>query len=358
MTDPVARAVSEVHSASLVVLDLHTHGPGFVPHPFRAVWRAATRAAPPEVGFEVLRPAAVDAVVAAAVGDPVVTRCYLGRSPLAAVEAQLARIERQAADAGAVVVRSVQGIASARARGTPAVMLGIEGADALGDDVDLIDAWYRRGVRVIGLVHLSDNRLGTTSLPWQHYAGRLPVRRRAGVGLSPIGARVVERMNQLGVTVDVAHCDQPTVRDIADLTAAPIVASHTGARALQDFPRYLTDTELVAIAATGGLVGLWPYRSRRAGVRDLAALVAHARHTADTVGCEHLAVGTDMNGIPAAMAGFGGETDLPKLATALLEAGFDDREVRGILGGNAVRVLTQIEHRSLSADTEDDSATD
>ncbi|HET9650221.1 MAG TPA: membrane dipeptidase [Microlunatus sp.] len=339
------------------MFDLHTHGPGFVPHPFRAVWRAATRAAPPEVGFEVLRPAGVDAVVAAAVGDPVVTRCYLGRGPLAAVEAQLARIERQAAQAGAVVVRSVHGIASANAGGTPAVMLGVEGADALGGDVDLVDAWYRRGVRLIGLVHLSDNRLGTTSLPWQHYTGRLPVRRRADVGLSPIGARVVERMNQLGMVVDIAHCDQPTVRDIADLTTAPIVASHTGARALQDFPRYLTDSELGAIAATGGLVGLWPYWSRGAGVRDLAALMTHARYIADTVGCEHIGVGTDMNGIPAAMAGFGGEPDLPNLATALVKAGFDDREVSGILGGNAVRVLTQVEHRSLCADTEDDSTT-
>jgi membrane dipeptidase len=269
----------------------------------------------------------------------------------------LVRIERQAADAGAVVVRSVRGIASAKERGAPAVLLGVEGADALGDDVDLVDAWYSRGVRVIGLVHLEDNRLGTTCLPWQHYVGRLPVRRCAGVGLSPIGARVVERMNQLGVMIDVAHCDQPTVRDIADLSAAPIVASHTGARALQDFPRYLTDSEVVAIAATGGLVGLWPYRSRGAGVRDLAALMAHARHIANTVGSEHLALGTDMNGIPAAMAGFGGETDLPKLATALAEAGFDDREVRGILGGNAVRVLTQVEHRPLSPDTDHEPAT-
>ena len=91
------------------VLDLHAHGRGFVPQPFRTVWRGVTAGAPAEVGFDALRKGGVDAVVAKAVGDPVVTRCYLGRSPWDAVEAQLARIERQTAEAGAVVVDSVDG---------------------------------------------------------------------------------------------------------------------------------------------------------------------------------------------------------------------------------------------------------
>jgi membrane dipeptidase len=78
-------------------------------------------------------------------------------------------------------------------------------------------------------------------------------------------------------------------------------------------------------------------------VRTISDLVAHARHIAETVGAEHLAVGTDMNGVPGVMAGFGDETDLPKLTAALLDAGFDDREVEGILGGNALRVLGRVE---------------
>jgi microsomal dipeptidase-like Zn-dependent dipeptidase len=341
----VARSVADaerLHRRSFV-LDLHTHGPRFVPQPFRTVWRGVTIRAPSEVGFDVLRRAGVDAVVAKAVGDPIVTRWYVGRSPWDAVEAQVALIERQAVDAGTLVARSVEGLLQARAQGVPAVVLGVEGADPLGRDVDRIDAWHERGVRVIVLVHLGDNALGTTCLPWQRYAGPLPVRRRASPGLSPTGARVVERMNQLGVLVDVAHADRATLLGVVDAATAPVVSSHTGARTLQDFARYLADDELRAIASTGGVVGLWPYRTRRFGVRSIGDLVAHARHIAEIVGPEHLAVGTDMNGVPGVMAGFDGETDLPKLTAALLGGGFDDREVEGILGANALRVLEGVE---------------
>ncbi|HZC73185.1 MAG TPA: membrane dipeptidase [Jatrophihabitans sp.] len=335
----------QLHRRSFV-LDLHTHGPGFVPQPFRVVWRAATVGAPPEVGFDALRKGGVDAAVAKAVGDPIVTRWYLGRSPWDAVEAQLARIEQQADDAGALVVRSVDGLAQARAQGRPAVLLGVEGADAVGSDVDRVDAWHERGVRVVVLVHLRDNLIGTTCLPWQRYVGPLPVRRRASPGLSPFGLRVVERMMRLGILVDVAHADRATLLAVVGAATAPVVSSHTGARAVQDFPRYLADDELRAIASTGGVIGLWPYRARRTGVRDIPELVAHARHIADTVGPEHLALGTDMNGVPGVMAGFGGETDLPKLTAALLDGGFGEREVEEILGGNALRVLKEAAERA------------
>jgi microsomal dipeptidase-like Zn-dependent dipeptidase len=145
------------------------------------------------------------------------------------------------------------------------------------------------------------------------------------------------------VLVDVAHADRATLLGVVDVANAPVVSSHTGARTLQDFARYLADDELRAIASTGGVVGLWPYRARRFGVRTITDLVAHARHIAETVGPEHLAVGTDMNGVPGVMAGFDGETDLPKLTAALLDDGFDDGEVEGILGANALRVLRGVE---------------
>ncbi|HEX9994580.1 MAG TPA: membrane dipeptidase [Acidimicrobiales bacterium] len=326
-----------------LVVDLHVHGPAFVPQPFRAVWHAVTPRRPPETGFEVLRPAGVDAAVATAVGDPVVTRWYLGRSPWEAVEAQLALVERQAAAAGARLARSVDDVLAARAAGAPAVLLGVEGADAVGDDVDRVDAWWARGVRLVVPVHLRDNQLGTTCLPWQQYAGPLPVRRRAAPGLTRLGAAVVARLQATGIVVDLAHADRATLLGAVDLASAPVVSSHTGARAVEDFARYLADDEIRAVAGTGGVVGLWPYRALGHGPRTLADLVAHARHVADLVGPAHLAVGTDMNGVPGLTAGYRGEADLPVVADALAAAGFGGDELRGVLGGNAVRVLRAVE---------------
>lgn len=335
-------AAERVHQDSLV-LDLHTHGPRFVPQPFRALLRTVNPRRPPEVGFDRLRSAGVDAVVAKAVGDPIVTRWYLGRSPWEAVDAQLALVERQASAAGAVIAGSVDAVAGARANGTVSVMLGVEGADALGPSLDNVNVWHQRGVRVVVLVHLRDNQLGTTCLPWQQYAGPVPVRRRTTPGLSPFGADVVRRMNQTGILVDLAHADRATLLAAVEVTTAPVVSSHTGARALQDFARYLSDAELQAIASTGGVIGLWPYRAGRRGVGSIADLVAHARHVANLVGPEHLAVGTDMNGIPGLMDGYRGEGDLPLVTAALLRAGFTTPEVQGILGANALRALTRVE---------------
>lgn len=326
-----------------LVVDLHVHGPAFVPQPFRAVWHALTPRRPPETGFDALRAGGVDAAVATAVGDPVVTRWYVGRSPWDAVDAQLALAERQAAVAGAPVARSVDDVVAAAAGGDPSVLLGVEGADALGDDVDRVDAWHERGVRLVVLVHLADNLLGTTCLPWQQYAGPVPVRRRAAPGLTRLGAAVVRRMNDLGMVVDLAHADRPTLLAAVDASSAPVVSSHSGARAVEDFARYLADDELRAVAATGGVVGLWPYRALGHGARTVADLVAHARHVAEVVGVDHLALGTDMNGVPGLTAGYRGEADVPLLGDALRTGGFSAAEVGAVLGGNAVRVLRAVE---------------
>jgi microsomal dipeptidase-like Zn-dependent dipeptidase len=125
-------------------------------------------------------------------------------------------------------------------------------------------------------------------------------------------------------------------------TTAPVVATHSGARARQDFARFLSDEELRAIAGTGGVVGLWPYHHRGKGVRDTADLVSHARHVATAVGPEFLCLGTDMNGVPGLMDGYRGEGDLPLVTAALLDAGFVELEVEGILGANFMRVLAAV----------------
>ncbi|HZQ86693.1 MAG TPA: membrane dipeptidase, partial [Acidimicrobiales bacterium] len=197
-----------------VVVDVHTHAVGFVPQPFRSLYRLVNRTTmPPDESFDVLRAAGVDAVVAKAVGDPVVTRWYRGGA-WKAVDRQLVSAAAQIEAAGGQIARTPDDVLAARAAGRPAAILGVEGADALGDDVDRVDQWHARGVRVVVLVHLGDNQFGTTCMPWQDYVGPLPTRRRGDLGLSPLGRRVVQRMQDLGIVVDVSHADRRTTFDI------------------------------------------------------------------------------------------------------------------------------------------------
>ncbi|MEY2479042.1 MAG: hypothetical protein QOG87_4357 [Actinomycetota bacterium] len=337
-------SASSLHDRALVI-DTHTHALGFIPQPFRSAYRFVNRTTmPSDEPFSVLRQAGVDVVVVKAVGDPAVTRWYRGGA-WTAVERQLDDAVAQIERADGRVVRTAAEVRAAQGHG-PAALLGVEGGDALDHDVDRVNQWAERGVRVVTIVHLADNQIGTTCMPWQRYVApaAIPVRRKVEEGLSPFGGRVVSSMNDAGIVIDLAHADTRTVFDVVERTTAPVVATHSGARARQDFPRFLSDDEVRAIASTGGTVGLWPYNHRGKGVRDMADLVAHARHVADLVGPDHLCVGTDMNGVPGLMAGYRGETDLPLVTGALLAAGFTDPDVEGILGLNFLRVLEACEH--------------
>jgi microsomal dipeptidase-like Zn-dependent dipeptidase len=130
---------AELHRASVVV-DLHVHGADYLPQPFRRLYHTFSRRRPPEAGFDALQTAGVDLAVATAVGDPIVTRWYLGRSRWRAVEAQLDRIERAAAYHGVAIADTVEAIDRAGETHRPAIVLGVEGADPIDDDLDRIAA--------------------------------------------------------------------------------------------------------------------------------------------------------------------------------------------------------------------------
>src|SRR5438270_8369534 len=205
-----------LHDEALVV-DVHTHGTALLPQPARGLYRLVNRLTmPPDVGFVELAAAGVDAVVAKAVGDPIVTRWHRGGA-WAAVLAQLERLRADARRAGARVLSSAAEVRAARDEGRTAVILGLEGADAIGDDLGRLDHLRQLGVRVVVPVHLGDNQLGTTCLPWQRYVGPLPLGRRRPPGLTPFGRVAVGRMFELGMVVDVSHADSKTLLDIVDL---------------------------------------------------------------------------------------------------------------------------------------------
>jgi microsomal dipeptidase-like Zn-dependent dipeptidase len=322
-----------------IVIDTHIHTMDYLPPFASSVFRwAIRRTVPPPFFLDQLPSAGVDTVVANAVGDRVAT-AWWGRTPWRSIQAQLCRIRREAEGAHIELATSAAQVWAAFESGHMSIILGLEGGDGMGRNLGRLDKLYEWGVRLLVPVHLRDNDIGTTRLPWHSYMRIPAIPRRRSRGLTEFGYAVIERMNSLGMIIDVSHSDSTTALDITKCTRRPIVASHTGARRIEDFERFLDDNEIIAIAETGGLVGLWPYHYGGYGPRDLDALMRHARYIADLVGPAHLCIGTDINGVPGTLAGFRRENDIRRIAEHLRSAGFGEDDLPGIMGGNFMRVF-------------------
>ncbi len=335
----------EARFHSGIVVDTHVHTMDYLPSFAYSLFRwTIRRTVPPPFFLDQLPSAGVDAVVANAVGDRVAT-AWWGRPPWRAIAEQIGRIREEAERAGAEVATSAVQVRKAFESGRISVILGLEGGDGIGTNLSRLDELFDWGARLLVPVHLRDNPIGATRLPWQSYMGISGIPRRRSNGLTKFGYAVIERMNSLGIIIDVSHSDAKTLYDIAERTQRPIIASHAGARRIEDFARFLDDGEIAAIAETGGLVGLWPYRYGGHGPINLEALMRHARYIADLVGSSHLCVGTDINGVPGTLAGFRGEKDVRLIAEHLRSAGFGQDDLDGIMGGNFMRVFERAVQR-------------
>jgi microsomal dipeptidase-like Zn-dependent dipeptidase len=213
-----------------------------------------------------------------------------------------------------------------RRRVEPAITAGlltIEGAAALDDDLANVDRLADAGFRVFGLTHMVDNVCAGSS---------------SGVekgGLTGLGRELVARLEARRVLVDVAHASPATVDDVLAIATRPVVASHTGLRAVRDSVRNLADEHVSGIAATGGLVGIgfWPAVLDGDDPGAIARSVAHAVAVA---GVDHVALGSDFDGaVPTPFD----VTGLVQVTDALLAEGFVDEDVAKVMGGNVIRLL-------------------
>jgi membrane dipeptidase len=223
------------------------------------------------------------------------------------------------------------------ARGRVRTWFAFEGAAPLGDAADSVPGWVARGVKLFGLVHTYDNALATSS-------GVSPPSSR---GLSDTGRALVERIQSAGGVIDVSHASDPAVRDVIALARAagrsgvPVVASHSNARALARHPRNLTDDQIRAIAATGGLIGVnfhSPFlaRGRRATIDDVVRTV---RHLVSVGGADHVAIGSDFEGDIRPPPGLEDVRGFQRLAGALQASGMSRDLVEKVFSRNALRVL-------------------
>ncbi|MGH2352429.1 MAG: dipeptidase [Chloroflexota bacterium] len=226
----------------------------------------------------------------------------------------------------AVVARSAADIRAARAAGRLAVVLTVENSDALDGSLNVLRTFHQLGIRSIGLTHhpraLAADGVAET---------------RTGGGLTAFGVRLVREMNALGMLVDVSHLSERGFWDVMVHTAKPVIASHSNCRALCDHVRSLTDDQLRALGANGGVVGIsfvpaFVDRERP----SVGRVLDHIEHALDVAGPAHVGLGSDFDG--------GGNvlrdaTEVPRLTQGLLDRGHSPQVIRGVLGENLLRVL-------------------
>ncbi len=270
-----------------------------------------------------------------------------------------------------------------------AALMGIEGGHSIENDIHLLRDYYRLGVRYMTLSWSNTNE-------WADSSGDIDDPKvQHHNGLTDFGKQVVLEMNRLGMMVDISHVADKTFWDAIATTKAPVIASHSSARALVDAPRNMTDDMLRAVAKNGGVVQVNFFngfddenfmKALQAQAKDqqaaiqkymdemkaegktvnyievdrierewiakiprppLNSLIDHIDHVAKVAGIDHVGLGSDFDGVSGATPqGIDSAADLPKITQALLDRGYSAEDIRKILGGNLMRVFREVERVS------------
>jgi membrane dipeptidase len=251
----------------------------------------------------------------------------------------LFRLERESA--GQLrIVRTLADVEGCFAEGAIAAVVHFEGAEAIDPRLDMLDFFYAAGLRSIGPVWSRPNDFGE-GVPYL-----FPHSPDTGPGLTDAGKALVRACNEMGILVDVSHLNEKGFWDIAALSRAPLVATHSNAHALTPTPRNLTDRQLDAIRDSGGIVGVnFSTGFLREDGRDVAdtpmeRIVAHFDYLVQRMGVEHVGFGADLDGarIPTDV---GDVCGLSRVVTALRGIGYDDAALEQLTHQNWLRVLGQ-----------------
>lgn len=296
---------------------------------------------------------------------------------------QIAAVQRQVAThpRDLVLVTTAAGIRQAAADGRIAVLLGVEGGHMIGNDLANLRRFFDLGVRYMTLTH-------SVNVDWADSSTDKP----RNAGLNDFGREVVREMNRLGMMIDISHVADATFDDVLALSTAPVIASHSSARAVCRVPRNMNDRMLRDLAANGGVAhinfhmaflaqdysnalkandgridkAIDAQTAERCGDNDACqiltgsqlarervangtlprvewhAIVDHMAHAARVAGVQHVGLGSDFDGadMPYGMEDVSG---LPKITAELLTRGYTPKEVRAMLGGNLLRVMEQVE---------------
>jgi len=269
------------------------------------------------------------------------------------------------------------------ASGKIAALMGMEGGYAIDEKIENVGRYYQMGVRYL-------SPAWTVSTSWAGSSGDEIGQTR---GLNDFGKQVIREMNRLGMMVDISHLSDRAFWDIVNTSTRPVIATHSGCRAITDVPRNLTDDMIVALAKTGGVVNVIFYpehiepgyaekkkrvdgeiasrvqeastaekgdvahkKLARDHVRQeeylkrlppvsVTRIVDHIDHIVKLVGIDHVGIGSDFDGIQAVPADLKSVADLPNLTKELLRRGYSESDIDKILGGNMLRVMEEVEKR-------------
>jgi membrane dipeptidase len=279
----------------------------------------------------------------AVVGDlGSISHGYYSGSEYYITRIQLMEAERLIKTGKVKLVLKSSDVPQKSARGLPpGAILSIEGGDPLEGRVEMVDEFHRLGIRMITLVHYNNNELGDIMMGWRG----TPAAPKHN-GLSQAGRKIVERMQDLGIMVDVAHASSTMLRQVADMSVRPLVDSHTCLCLNDDSSkcyRSRTWSDMERVAKTGGVVCTWPLGYKygpyvRNSYLDWAREILAMK---EKLGIEHVGLGTDGGGGVTPISGYRDVRDLVNLIAAMKEVGLSSEDIKNYMGGNFFRILQQ-----------------
>ena len=219
--------------------------------------------------------------------------------------------------------------------GKKAIMLGIENGYAIGKDISNVERFRKRGVVYMTLCHNGNNDICGSARD-----------NAEGLGVSAFGEDVIKEMNCVGMMVDISHAGEKSFYDALEISTKPIVASHSSARALCDHPRNLTDAQLKALAAKGGVAQVTLYDGflRKEGHATIKDAINHLNHMVNIMGIEHVGIGTDFDG-DGGITGCASASELINFTRQLLLERYSEESIRLIWGGNFLRVMEEVQRK-------------
>ena len=234
---------------------------------------------------------------------------------------------------------SSQDVSRILAEGKKVIMIGVENAYSMGLDTSNVEEFWKKGARYVSLTHnghnqFSDSNTGEFDGTTLHN------------GLSDLGKEVIELLNYYGIMIDISHPSKEAIRQMTELSKAPIIASHSSARALRDHPRNVDDEQLNWIKENGGVIQTTALgfflTDREDPPANMDDFMDHIDHMVEKIGIDHVGISSDFDG-GGGIVGWEDASETMNVTSALRERGYSESEIAKLWGGNLLRVLDEVQ---------------